>query len=54
MPTEPMVSRVVLEGLFRKCESEIIKIIGLLNFCGGLFRRGFEDHLKERADLIKW
>ena len=39
LPTEPAISRAILESIFRRCEEEVIRIIGLMSSCHNLFMR---------------
>lgn len=54
LPTDPAISRVVIEAISRKCEQQVCKIIALMTFSGNLFMRGSNFNDWESSDRLKY
>jgi len=54
LDTDPDFSKVILEGVERGCEHEVIDIIAMIGINSRLFSRGFDEETKELADIQKY
>ena len=54
LPTDPDISRVIIEAIKAKCEKEACKIISLMAYSGNLFQRGNNYDRYEMSDRQKF
>lgn len=54
LPTDPPVSRAILEAVLRGCEIDVCKIISVMSFAGDLFHRGRDSEQWEYSDRRKF
>ena len=51
LPTDPLLSRAIIEGNFRDCCDEVIKIISLASFGAIIYKKQKDEKLKNESEV---